>query len=277
MESELVFAQHPPMYLYHFLQSLLPLTDCYVPECIDLGANTVIFAWVDRNTAQEYIKALPPQGRHFLLYAQKNDLHSLSFMDVSRHVQYLHDLTTSIPVPFDDDDYSLLRAALFEAVGLFGLLASLALPQTFAPLGGFAELAAVYSDNRLRPSGLPVLAQFDNNPLTLQIFVAQTKFFFAKYLEHRFYDYALTLAPPSVAKDFDKLVYGEIAKIQGKTCCKSRDFTGVDNPEYDAFIQQLDSLIAFHPEKLRHLLGPYITEQGKEKTMEKPSAPRAGG
>ena len=256
MEIESVFAQRPPMYLYNFLQSLFPLSSCYIPERIDLGANSVIFACADRKTALEYIKDLPPKAKHFLLYADKNDLRSLSFVDVTRHVQYLQNLETKIPVPCDDDGCSLLRAALFEAVCLFDLLASLDLPQTFAPLGGFPELEAVYSDNKLRPSGMPVLAQFDNNPLTFQIFVAQTKFFFAKYLEHRFYDYALNLAPPSVMKEFDRLVYGEIVKIQGKTCCKSRNFTGVENPEYDSFIQQLDSLITFNSENIRQLFWP---------------------
>ena len=249
-------AQHPPMYLYNFLQKLAPLGAAQVPETVALRSNELVYAWGDRKAVEKYAKDLPEKGEYFLLYAKKEDPLTLFYRDVTPQVKYLDSLKTEMLVPLEDEDCDLLEAALFEAAYLFDLLKALEVPELFAPLGGFPELEAAYSGNELKKVEMPVLVSLESNPLNLEIFMAQTKFFFAQYIRSRFCEYGLVPADERVLKDFDDLVRRQLEKSRGGNCWKSRNFTGIENLEFDCFVQQLELLITLEPEKVCDVLCP---------------------
>lgn len=259
-------AQHSPMYLYDFLQKLAPLRAAQIPAMESLRPNEVAYAWGDRKTAEKYTKDLPEKGEYFLLYAKKEALLTLYSRDVTPQAKYLDSLKTELLVPQEDGDSDLLEAALFEAAYLFDLLKTLEIPELFAPLGGFPELEAVYSGNELKKAEMPVLANLENNPLNLEIFVAQTKYFFAKYIESRFCEYGLIPADEGVQRDFDDLVRQQLEKMRGG-CWKSKNFTGIENLEFDYFVQQLELLITLEPETIEALLCPGRKRRGSKKTL----------
>lgn len=249
-------AQHTPLYLYDFLQKLTPLSAAQIPEIMGLAPDELVYAWGDRSLAEQYLKNLPEKGEYFLLYAQKEDPLTLFCRDVTPQVKYLHSLKTELLVPLEDNDCELLEAALFEAAYLFDLLKALEVPELFAPLGGFPELEAAYSGNELKKAEMPVLVSLESNPLNLEIFMAQTRFFFARYMESRFCEYGLVPADEGILKDFEDLVGRQLEKMRGGNCWKSRNFTGIENTEFDWFVQQLEILITLEPEKIRNLLCP---------------------
>ena len=228
-----------------------------------LAPDELVYAWGDRSLAEQYLKNLPEKGEYFLLYAQKEDPLTLFCRDVTPQVKYLHSLKTELLVPLEDNDCELLEAALFEAAYLFDLLKALEVPDLFAPLGGFPELEAAYSGNELKKAEMPVLVSLESNPLNLEIFMAQTRFFFARYMESRFCEYGLVPADEGILKDFEDLVGRQLEKMRGGNCWKSRNFTGIENTEFDWFVQQLEILITLEPEKIRNLLCPRRKKPGK--------------
>ena len=227
-------AQHSPMYLYDFLQKLAPLRAAQIPAMESLRPNEVAYAWGDRKTAEEYTKDLPEKGEYFLLYAKKEALLTLYSRDVTPQAKYLDSLKTELPIPQEDGDSDLLEA--------------------------------VYSGNELKKAEMPVLANLENNPLNLEIFVAQTKYFFAKYIESRFCEYGLIPADEGVQRDFDDLVRQQLEKMRGG-CWKSKNFTGIENLEFDYFVQQLELLITLEPETIEALLCPGRTRRGNKKPL----------
>ena len=269
-ENQTCFSQYPPMYLYDFLRQLKPLSASQVPKSIVMEPDEIAYSYVDRKTAQKYIKDLPPQGEYFMLYASKKSLLNLQFLDVTTQVEYMNSLKTPIKVPGEDHEYSLLAAALFEAVYLFDLLQTIGQPDVFAPLGGYEELRAVYWDNNRKKAMTPVLSLFEETPLNMRIFAAQTRYFFAKYIECRFPEYALAEVPDDVITDFEDLITEQITKIGDGNCWKSKQYTGIENMEFDGFTQKLELMLLFNENEIRDLLmGRKTKPLGKPKQPEK--------
>ena len=172
-------AQHSPMYLYDFLQKLAPLRAAQIPAMESLRPNEVAYAWGDRKTAEKYTKDLPEKGEYFLLYAKKEALLTLYSRDVTPQAKYLDSLKTELLVPQEDGDSDLLEAALFEAAYLFDLLKTLEIPELFAPLGGFPELEAVYSQ-RIKESRDAGAGKFGEQPAELGNFCGTDKILFCQ-------------------------------------------------------------------------------------------------
>ena len=237
-----------PMYLYHFLKDLGPLQAPNVPAPVELEPDVLVFGCLERAQAQQYVKELPENGKYFLLYSEKENVVSLSACDVTPQYEYLKRLDV-MPYRLDNDkNQTELRAAVFEAVYLFGQLKELNMPELFAPYGDFTALQAMYTDNSLPDSTLPVLIDFADIPLNLQIFRNQFKYFFTLYLECRCDDDD-ALGGIIDSAEFENLVQDALSKLSDKTVCRrSKVFTDVENPEFDGFIQQIELMLPFHSE-----------------------------
>lgn len=236
------------MYLYHFFKKLGPLQAPNVPKPVEAEPEALVFGCLERARAGQYVKNLPENGKYFLLYGERNNFLSLAACDVTPQYEYLKQLNAMLLYNLENDkNQTELRAAVFEAVYLFGQLKELNEPALFAPYGDFAALQAVYTDYSLPDSTLPVLTDFADIPLNLQIFRAQFKYFFALYLECRCGDDAL--GGMMDFGEFENLVQDALSKLSDKTVCRrSKVFTDVENPEFDGFIQQIELMLPFHSE-----------------------------
>ena len=229
-----------PMYLYRFLLEIAPLSVKEVPDPVKLRGKNFIYDCVERSLAEKYC-SVPAKGEYFLLYASVENSTKLLCKDVTLQMRYLDKIRVkSFPVLPEEHELIRLNAAIFEAMYLFRQLQVLNLPYIFAPWGDFEAFRAVYSDNSLKNGKIPVLARFGGISLNLEIFVAQTKFFFAKYFSCAFAGNKTVPANEEILSVFDDLVYQELMKLGDGCCRKVKNFTDVDNPDFDDFIQQLE-------------------------------------
>ena len=233
-------------YLYDFMQSIAPLREENVPPDLIYERGTLIYGYTDRATAEKYVKDLPPEGEYFQLYASISEPDKLFFTDVTQQVMYMNSIRV--------DDFAVAKvrcgrirfyAAVFEAIVLFDLLDALSNRKLFAVAGGITYLSAVFASNSAED--LPVFIECGVNPLDIDIFIAQVRFFFAKYFECAFsYAETQTLKEAGYG-DFDDMLCTQIQRYKHYMGWRVESATGIENKTFNLFALQLETLIQESP------------------------------
>ena len=237
-----------PTYLYDFLHSIAPLREENAPAPLVYERGTLVYGYTDRATAEKYVKDLPPEGEYFQLYASASEPDTLHYTDVTQQVAYMD----SIKV----EDFTVTRAhsgrirfyaAIFEGIVLFDLLDALSNKNLFAVAGGLPYLSAVFTNNSVED--LSDFIECSANPLDIDVFIAQVRFFFAKYFECVFSNTQTRMLSEAGYGDFDDRLCEQVERYKRYVGWKVESVTGIENRPFNLFTLQLEALIQESPDE----------------------------
>lgn len=230
-------------YLYDFIRSIAPLRGDNVPPRLDCVPNTLVYGYADRETASAYLQELPEEGEYFQLYAPLDDPDKLLYTDVSAQVAYLHSITVEeFTVPKIRRGRGMFYATIVEGIILFDLLDVLSNRKFFGVVGGLAYLSAFFEHDTIEEE--PIIVENVNNPMNIDIFIAQVRFFFAKYFVCAFAHIPTQGLKEAGFGKFEDMLSAQIFRYKGYLTRNVKLITGEANKAFQLFVMQLEAMIA---------------------------------
>ncbi|MCI8611006.1 MAG: hypothetical protein HFE66_03685 [Clostridiales bacterium] len=243
-----------PTYLYDFIRSIAPLRGDNIPPRLECVPNTLVYGYADRETVSAYLQELPAEGECFQLYASLDDPDKLLYTDVSAQVAYLKSITIEeFTVPKIRGGRGMFYAAIAEGIILFDLLDALSNRKFFGVAGGVAYLSALFENDAAEEK---IFIEGVSNPMHIDIFIAQVRFFFAKYFACVFSHLPTQSLKESGFGTFEEMLGAQIFRYKGYLTWNAKSVTGMDNKTFQLFAMQLQAMI--------EEASAYPLEQGSE-------------
>ena len=235
------------MYFMDFINSITLLQAQAPPIIPKVEKENVIYSGYEKSEKLEpgLRKMLPEKSEMAMVYIVLPELKKgvLDITDVNR---YLQELTANSVVSerFDQISASEATAIVYEAIWLFDILSELPNNKSFICeiRGGLQQLRALCTKNADEDSA-PILDYF-SSLLDRDIFWAQCMYFIVQYINVRARNTAIS-TENNIPRDLNEMIVKQIELYSAHYSYmgwKSKIVTGIDNTEFDDFIQQLASL-----------------------------------
>lgn len=235
-------------YLYDFMQAIAPLRGENVPRELDREQDMLSYGYTNREAVSAYIQDLPGEGEYFQLSARVDAPQKLICTDVTARIAYMESIAVEdFTVPGGKGGGSRMRlyAAIFEGIVLFDSLSTLEIKHLFAVSGGISRLRAVFAKDTVEEH--PDYGEYSSNPLDVAVFIAQVRFFFAKYLECVFSQIETQSLKEAGFGVFEDILNTQMFRHESFMGWKSDVMTGVENIPFNLFTLQLQAMIEQRP------------------------------